>query len=68
MNLIKEKRLNKNMTQTELAVKVNCSLKMIQSIEQNIRKPSTVLLLKIFKELKIPISKIEFFLNSYTTK
>lgn len=68
MNLIKEKRNEKEMTQEELAVKVGCSLKTIQAIEQFRRKPSLSLTIKLFKALKISLTKIEFFLESYTTK
>lgn len=68
MNIIKEMRAKRGLTQKELASKVGTSYRHIQSIEQNVRKPSTELLIKIFKELKIPISKIEFFLQEQTTK
>ena len=68
MNLIKEKREELNLTQKELAEKLNISLKTIQAIEQFRRKPGQLLTINLFKTLKIPISKLEFFLNQYTTK
>lgn len=68
MNIIKEYRLKNNMTQKELANQANISIKTVQSIEQNLRKPSTGLILKLFKLLKIPLNNIEIFLTSYTTK
>lgn len=68
MNIIKEYRIKNNITQKELAEKTDVSLRTIQSIEQNLRKPSTSLMLKIFKVLKIPIKNIEFFLEQYITK
>lgn len=67
MNLIKEKREENGLTQKELALKVNKSLKTIQAIEQGKRKPGQILTLNLFKELKIPISKLEIFLEQYTT-
>ena len=68
MNLIKEKRECLNLTQKELAKKVNKSIKTIQAIEQGRRKPGQILTINLFKVLKIPISMIEDFLNQYTTK
>lgn len=68
MNLIKEYRIKNRMTQQELADVASVSIKTIQNIEQNLRKPSTKLMIKLFKILKIPIKSIEFFLNSYITK
>lgn len=68
MNLIKKKRLEKNISRKELAEKVKCSIKMIEAIEQYKRKPGSSLMIRIFKELEIPITEIEFFLNDYTTK
>ncbi len=68
MNLIKKYREEKGMTQKDLAVKANISLKTIQAIEQSRRKPGQMLTIKLFKILKIPITKLEFFLKEYTTK
>ena len=68
MILIKEYREKLGLTQRELAQKVNKSLKMIQAIEQGKRKPGQMLTIKLFKVLKIPSSKLEFFLQQYTTK
>jgi transcriptional regulator with XRE-family HTH domain len=67
MNIIKQYRLKNNLTQKKLSEKVKISIHMIQAIEQNIRRPSMLLTIKLFKVLKIPITKIEFFLNEYTT-
>lgn len=63
MNIIKEYRTKNNMTQKELADKASVSVKTIQNIEQNFRKPSTKLMMKLFKILKIPLKNIEFFLD-----
>ena len=68
MNLIKEKREQLNLTQKELAEKLEVSIKTIQAIEQGRRKPGQLLTINLFKLLKIPISKLEFFLKQYTTK
>lgn len=68
MNLIKEKREQLNLTQKELAEKLEVSIKTIQAIEQGRRKPGLLLTINLFKLLKIPISKLEFFLKQYTTK
>lgn len=68
MNLIKEKREHLNLTQKELAQKLNISIKTIQAIEQGRRRPGQLLTINLFKVLKIPISKLEIFLNQYTTK
>jgi len=68
MNFIKEKRIEKNITRKTLALRVNCSIKTIEAIEQFRRKPSLSLTIKLFKELQIPLNKIEFFLEQYTTK
>lgn len=50
-NLIKEERLKKNMTQTELATLVNVSRQTIFSIETNKYIPSVLLALKMAKVL-----------------
>ena len=68
MNLIKEHREKEKMTQKELALKANVSIKTIQGIEQNRRRPGADLSIKLFKTLKIPMTKLEFFLSSYITK
>lgn len=56
-NQIKEERLRKNMTQTELAEMVNVSRQTIFSIETNKYIPSVLLALKIAKVLG---KKVEF--------
>lgn len=68
MNLIKEKREQLDLTQKELAEKLDISIKTIQAIEQGRRKPGQLLTISLFKVLKIPISKLEIFLSQYTTK
>ncbi len=50
-NLIKEERLKKNMTQTELAALANVSRQTIFSIETNKYIPSVMLALKIARVL-----------------
>lgn len=67
MNTVKEYREKVGITQNELAIKVDRSVKTIQAIEQGIRRPGQDLTIKIFKTLKIPISKIENFLAEYHT-
>lgn len=59
-NLIKEERLKKKITQTELAEMVNVSRQTIFSIETNKYIPSVLLALKIAKVLG---KKIEFLFH-----
>lgn len=61
-NLIKEERLKKNMTQTELAALVNVSRQTIFSIESNKYIPSVMLALKIAKVLGKKVDYL-FFLS-----
>lgn len=68
MNIIKEYRIKNDLTQKELADKAEVSVKTIQGIEQNIRKPGTKLMMRLFKILKIPLKNIEFFLDAHITK
>lgn len=68
MNIIKEYRIKNDLTQRELADKAEVSVKTIQGIEQNIRKPGTKLMMRLFKILKIPLKNIEFFLDTRITK
>lgn len=68
LNIIKENREKMGITQMELAKKVNKSYKTIQAIEQGRRKPGRVLTIQLFKILKIPMSKLEFFLQEQPTK
>ena len=68
MNIIKQYRTKNNLTQKELADKAGVSVKTIQGIEQNIRKPGTKLMVKLFKILKIPLKNIENFLDFEPTK
>lgn len=57
MNLIKEYRLKRGLTQTELANEANISFQYISLIENGERNPSINTAKKIAKILKIPKSK-----------
>lgn len=63
MNIVKEYREKMGLTQKELANNVGISVKTVQSIEQNIRKPSTKLMVKLIEVLKIPLKSIKIFLS-----
>lgn len=56
---IKEYRLSKNITQTELAEKVGCSRQYLNELENtDIRNVSSHLLLRIAKALDVSVEKI----------
>ena len=56
---IKEYRLSKNITQTELAEKVGCSRQYLNELEnKDIRNASSHLLLRIAKALDVSVEKI----------
>lgn len=56
---IKEYRLSKNITQTELAEKVGCSRQYLNELEnKDIRNVSSHLLLRIAKALDVSVEKI----------
>ncbi|WP_423363404.1 helix-turn-helix transcriptional regulator [Mycoplasma sp. P36-A1] len=57
MNLIKEYRLKRGLTQNELANEANISFQYISLIENGERNPSINTAKKIAKILKIPKSK-----------
>jgi len=58
---IKEFRINKNLTQEELAKRVNVRRETIVFLEQGKYNPSLKLALSIAQELGVPISKLFFF-------
>lgn len=56
---IKEYRLSKNITQTELAKKVGCSRQYLNELEnKDIRNVSSHLLLRIANALDVSVEKI----------
>ena len=56
---IKEYRLSKNITQTELAEKVGCSRQYLNELEnKDIRNVSSRLLLRIANALDVSVEKI----------
>ena len=56
---IKEYRLSKNITQTELAEKVGCSRQYLNELEnKDIRNVSSHLLLRIAKALDVSVENI----------
>jgi transcriptional regulator len=56
---IKEYRLSKNITQTELAEKVGCSRQYLNELEnKDIRNVSSHLLLRIANALDVSVEKI----------
>ena len=63
LNAIKDNRLAEGMTQAELAKRVGVSRKTINTIENGVFVPSTILALKISKELGKNVEEI-FWLNS----
>ncbi len=58
MDLIKEKRVEKNLSQDEFSEMLNISLKTYQSYEQGSRKPSLEVLVLMLIALDIPSLKI----------
>ncbi len=52
---IKEERKKLNLTQEELAEKINMSYKYLSNIERNVDKPSLDLLVRLASELKISV-------------
>lgn len=52
---IKEERKKLNLTQEELAEKINMSYKYLSNIERNVDKPSLDLLIRLSEELKISV-------------
>ena len=58
INHLKVERVRHNLTQEQLAERVGVSRQSINSIEKNRYVPSTVLALKIAKELSIKVENI----------
>ncbi len=52
---IKEERKKLNLTQEELAEKINMSYKYLSNIERNVDKPSLDLLVRLSEKLKISV-------------
>ncbi|WEV43569.1 helix-turn-helix transcriptional regulator [Lactobacillus sp. ESL0684] len=63
-NLVKKLRLEHNLTQEELAEKVNVSSRTIISIEKERYKPSLVLAYKLARIFKLSIEEL-FCLQDY---
>jgi len=57
-NRIREERARLNLTQAELATKVDVSRKTINTVENGIFIPSTILALRIAKALGKPVESI----------
>ena len=57
-NQLKIHRAIHNLTQAELAIKVGVSRKTINTVENGIFVPSTVLALKIAEVLNVPVESI----------
>ncbi|MEG0282312.1 MAG: helix-turn-helix transcriptional regulator [Clostridia bacterium] len=62
MNIVKKYREAKNISRTDLADKVKISRSMVEAIEQNRRKPSYKVAVKISNFLEIPWEKMNIFL------
>lgn len=67
-NIVSVARNKKKLTQQDLAIKCGVSVKTIQAIEYGLRRPGSILAIKIFSILDIPLDDLENFLLSYTTK
>lgn len=61
-NRLKEKRSRFSYTQAELAAKVGVTRKTINTVENRVFVPSTVLALKLAKELQVPVEEL-FYLE-----
>lgn len=57
-NRIKELRTSARLTQAELAEKIGVSRKTINTIENGVFVPSTILALKLSGALKVPVERI----------
>ena len=57
-NSIKERRSNVGMTQAELAVLVGVSRKTINTIENSVFVPSTIIALKLSRALYSPVEEL----------
>ena len=61
-NRLKELRARHNFTQAELAQKVSVTRKTINTVENNVFIPSTVLALKLARVLEVSVEEL-FYLN-----
>ncbi len=61
-NHLKELRARHNLTQAELATKVSVTRKTINTVENNVFIPTTVLALKLAKVLDVQVEEL-FYLN-----
>ena len=61
-NRLKEERLRRGLTQAELARLVNVTRKTINTVENQVFIPSTLLALKLARELRVPVEQL-FFLT-----
>jgi putative transcriptional regulator len=57
-NYVKDLRLERNLTQQELADALNISRQMISYIEKGIKRPNIILALKIGDFFEVPIEQI----------
>ncbi|WP_371804882.1 helix-turn-helix transcriptional regulator [Candidatus Lokiarchaeum ossiferum] len=57
-NRVKELRIEKNITQQELATAVNITRQAISYIEKNQKNPNIIIALKIAEYFKIPVDEI----------
>jgi putative transcriptional regulator len=57
-NCIREERARLNLTQAELATKVDVSRKTINTVENGVFIPSTILALRLAKALGKPVESI----------
>ncbi|PCI71660.1 MAG: transcriptional regulator [Gammaproteobacteria bacterium] len=61
-NHLKELRAKLGLTQAELAEQVKVTRKTINTVENNVFIPSTILALKLSEALEVPVEDI-FYLN-----
>lgn len=57
-NRVKELRIEKNITQQELATAINISRQAISYIEKSQKNPNIIVALKIAEYFKIPVDEI----------
>jgi putative transcriptional regulator len=62
-NRLKELRARNNLTQEDLAKRVEVSRQTIISIEKGEYTPSTLLALRIAKTLRLPFEEVFFLIN-----
>jgi putative transcriptional regulator len=61
-NRLKEYRVRRNLTQEQLAGQIGVSRKTVNTVENGVFIPSTVLALKMAKALRAPVEEL-FFLT-----